>query len=76
MNDNSPEWQIFPTPVHVMENASIDTNVTQVYAKDDDSGEFGHVMYFLTSGDSDKQFGIDSETVSICYLTNLVRWPI
>ena len=64
VNDNSPEWQIFPTPVHVLEKSPIDTNVTQVYATDADSGEFGHVMYFLADEETSQLFAIDSDTVS------------
>ena len=71
VNDNSPEWEVFPDTVEVWENATLDTYVTYVYATDRDSGEYGHVMYYLTKGDDDK-FWIHNTTVSDLCTYNVI----
>jgi len=64
VNDNSPEWTLLPTPVWVWENATSGVVVTTVSAVDADSGRFGSVRYYITSGGNDK-FNIDPVTVSM-----------
>ena len=63
VNDNSPEWVVFNPSVSVYENATVGSMVATVRATDSDTGDFGKVMYYITSGDAGK-FAINPETVS------------
>ena len=63
VNDNSPEWEVLEETVTVWENASMETLVTTVKAKDRDSGQFGQVTYHLTGGSAGK-FKISLDQVS------------
>ena len=62
MNDNSPDWERFSSPVLVREDASMNHVVTTVLARDSDSGMYGEVAYHITSG-ADNKFDINTETV-------------
>ena len=63
VNDNSPTWTLFPSPVTVPENASVGAVVSRVSAMDKDQADFGDVMYFITHG-GDGHFVINNRTVS------------
>ena len=59
----SPKWEEFQQTVYVSEDEPEGNTVTQVRAVDADSGEFGHVMYYITDDDI-RKFTIDANTVS------------
>ncbi len=64
----------FESVVYVPEDAEEGTFVTQVFARDADTGQFAEIMYFLTGGDNGR-FIINSVTVSECNLLLLSLNP-
>ena len=62
VDDNSPQWVMFEPFVPVWENATTGTVITTVQATDADTGVYGEVKYYMTSGNTDT-FSLDADTV-------------
>jgi protocadherin Fat 4 len=58
LNDNAPSFEPGPRSSDVPENATVGTVVLSARAQDLDSGENGHVVYSILSGDETEDFGI------------------
>ena len=66
-NDNQPIFNTSHYYANVQENATLGTSVLQVFATDIDSGENGHIQYFIEknqAGDDDNRdiFDINTDT--------------
>ena len=61
VNDNTPTFSQVSYNAMINEAAGQGENVLTVRAFDEDSGENGHVMYSIRSGDRKNQFEIDSQ---------------
>ena len=69
--DDKPFFQHDTVSVHVLENASVGTNITQVSALDKDIGDF--LSYSILSGDLYRQFDIGNSTGIVSLLQRLDR---
>ena len=58
LNDNAPVFEPGPRSAEVLENATVGTVVLSPNAQDLDSGDNGHVVYSILSGDENEDFGI------------------
>lgn len=58
INDNAPIFEAGPRSAELMENATIGSVVLTTSATDLDSGDNGHVVYSILSGDEAEDFGI------------------
>ena len=64
VNANSPTF--VPTmPVNILETVPVNTDVVQVSATDPDFGSNGEIRYFITGGNTDNAFNINSVTGEI-----------
>lgn len=60
LNDNAPIVETGPHAAEIVENATIGTPVLTVAAQDLDSGDNGRILYAITGGDEDGDFGVAS----------------
>ncbi|XP_053377420.1 cadherin-23-like [Mercenaria mercenaria] len=65
VNDNDPVFATDPYNANQDEDIALGTTVTTVAATDDDIGDYGTVVYSITSGDVDSKFTIDSTSGDI-----------
>lgn len=61
LNDNAPTFEPGPRTAEVLENATVGTVVLSARAQDLDSGDNGHVVYSILSGDETEDFGIAND---------------
>jgi len=60
-NDNPPKFQPSTYSVSVKSGAVPSGPIVKVYARDEDSGRYGKVSYFIKEGNEDNLFRIDKE---------------
>ena len=65
VNDNAPAFLRLPYRAQVSEDASVDTQVLRMVASDADDQLNGGIFYFITDGNSDRQFRMDEATGQI-----------
>lgn len=62
VNSHSPTFKVAQYSTHIQENAAIKTTITQVSARDMDSGRYGDVTYHFIGDDAHKYFRINENT--------------
>ncbi|XP_058985182.1 fat-like cadherin-related tumor suppressor homolog isoform X2 [Musca domestica] len=67
INDNPPEFQLKQYKAYLWENATVDTQVTQVYATSKDIGVNAEISYYIIGGNEQQKFKIDT-TSGIIFL--------
>ena len=68
-NDNQPIFNQSVYSVKIAENVTVNTSILQVWATDQDSGENGHITYYIDDGNGEAQehFGINPSS-GVVYL--------
>ncbi|XP_062826337.1 protocadherin Fat 2 isoform X2 [Anolis carolinensis] len=63
MNNYAPQFDdTFPRSIDVMESVPLNSSITQLTARDNDTGFNGKIVYVISSGNEDSCFYIDTET--------------
>lgn len=73
LNDNEPKFLRTPYKVQISEGAPIGTQLIRIYTVDIDEGLNGDVFYYISDGNQDGRFAIDSSTGQVTLAKTLDR---
>lgn len=73
LNDNEPKFLRTPYKVQISEGSQIGTQLIRIYTVDIDEGLNGDVFYYISDGNQDGRFAIDSSTGQVTLAKTLDR---